>query len=480
MDRRIGSGALARLLGSWAHGGAAYVALADGMRRSVLDGRLPLGTRLPSERELADALGVSRTTTAATYQRLRELGYVTTRRGSGSVTTMPTRPAATDAVLGPAASSAADVVDLTMAAPPAPRGLHEAAQRAVEALPAHLSGTGYLPAGLPALRAALADRYTRRGTPTTPQEILVTSGAQQAISLLMSTLLAPGDRIVIEHPTYPNAIGAARSAGARPVPVPIGPDGLDIDLLESTIRQTAPRLVHLTPDHHNPTGLSLDDAARERVRDLAARYRTVVVGDETLTDLTLEGTRPVSFSGPVTRPGVVAIGSASKTFWGGLRVGWIRGHRELISRLANERARADSGGAVLDQLVVLELLETEHEALAERLATVRTARDALLASVALHLPWQVATPSGGLSAWADLGAPVSSALAAVAHQHGVRVVPGPVFGVDGSFENRLRLTFTQSPQVLDLGVRRLAAAWASLGLGPGASSTPVPAETTVV
>ena len=466
-ERHVGAATVARILGRWSLPGPGYVALADGLRRCVLDGTLPLWSRMPSERDLAAALGVSRTTTSAAYQRLRELGFLVTRRGSGSVTTLPGgRRHQVGALVADESDDYAGgpgrLVDLTMAAPSAPTELHHASVRALEALPRHLSGTGYTYLGLPALRAALAERYTRRGTPTRPDEILVTSGAQPALSLLTGTLAGPGDRIVLEHPTYPNTIGAVRAVSARPVPVPVGAHGVDVDLLESAVRQTAPRLVHLTPDHHNPTGTSLDEDARERVRRLAEKHRTLVVGDETLTDLTLDGPAPSSFTGPVTRATLVTVGSASKTFWGGLRVGWIRGHRDLVARLAAERAHHDISTALLDQLVLVELLEVEDQVLATRRAELRERRDALVAALTREVPWRVTVPAGGLALWVDLGAPVSSALGAVAPRYGVRTVPGPIFGVDGSFESRLRLPFCLPVEDLEQGVSRLATAWAAV------------------
>ena len=465
-ERRLSPAAAARLLGRWQHGGPAYAALADAVRRAVLDGSLPLGTRLPSERELAEHLGVSRTTTAAAYDRLRELGFLRTRRGSGSVTTVPERRTRPDGVLfSDPGARPDDEVDLTIAASAAPPELYGASLRALEALPRHLTGTGYSHLGLPELRAAVAERYTRRGTPTTPEEVLITSGAQHAIGLVMSTLVAPGERVVVEQPGYPNVLGALRNAGGRAVPVPVGPAGLDVDLLESTVRQSAPRLVHLTPDHHNPTGTSLDADGRARVRDVAARHRTLVLADETMTDLTLDGPAPDSFLGPAPGAGLMAVGSTSKSFWGGLRVGWLRAPRELVARLAQERPRADLGTAVLEQLIAVELLADAEEVLVGRRAALRHQRDVLCAAVARSTPWRADPPPGGLSVWADLGAPVSSALAALAPSHGVRVAPGPAFGVDGSFEDRLRLTFAAPPEQLERGVAGLAAAWRSLGVG---------------
>ncbi len=469
-DRRISASALARLLGTLPSHAPGYLALAEATRRCILDGSLPLSTRIPSERELADALGVSRTTTAAAYERLRAGGFLHTRRGSGSVTTLP------GTAEGPGAARRGDgvpwiasvderpgaPVDLTMAAPSAPTQLHGAAARALEALPRYLSGTGYTAAGLPALREALAARYTRRGTPTSPDEILVTAGAQQAMYLVFASFVGTGERVVVEHPAYPHAISAVRGVGGRPVPVPVGPGGVDLDLLESTIRQSAPRLVHLTPDFHNPTGTTLDDGARERVREMAARYRTPIVGDETLTDLALDGPPPTCLLGAAPHQHLIAIGSASKSFWGGLRVGWVRARRDVVARLGQERARHDLSTGLLDQLVTLELLAQEDVVLAERRAALRTQRAALLAALARELPWRTERPAGGLSTWVDLGAPLSSMLAAIAPQHGAIVVPGTIFGVDGAFENRLRIPFSADVDRIEAGVSALASAWRTL------------------
>lgn len=463
VDRRVNGPRLRALLGAWQHQGPAYQALADGLRGLTRSGTLPLATRLPSEREVAECLGVSRTTVTAAYDLLRDEGFLVSRRGSGTVTTLP-------AHAGDRAPSALGTVDrrlldLSAAAPPAPPQLAQACAAALDALPGHTTGAGYVPLGVPALRAAVAERYTRRGLPTTPDQILVTTGAQQAIHLLAGAFTGPGDRAVVEHPTYPHAIDAVRAAGARAVPVPVTPHGTDLQLLESTVHQASPRLVYLVPDHHNPTGTSLTASGRERVRELARRTRTVVVGDETLTDLTLDGPQPAPFAGghPADRY-VVCVGSASKSFWGGLRVGWVRGHPDLVGLLAQRRAHVDLGTSVLDQLVTVELLARADEVLPQRRTEVRTQRDALLGMVAQDLPeWRVEVPAGGLSTWVDLGRPVSTALAALAHGHGVRIAPGPAFGVDGTFDDHLRVPFSQPVDALRRAVDGLAAAWAALG-----------------
>ncbi|GIG27442.1 GntR family transcriptional regulator [Cellulomonas marina] len=469
------SGARLRLLlGTWQRPGAAYTALADALRAAVLSGALPLRTRVPSERELAEHLGVSRTTATAVYDVLRAEGYLVSRRGSGTVTALPADGSRADrspAFGGPAAEG---LVDLSMAAPSASGDLAAHVAGAVEDLAHHTGGRGYEPLGLPVLRAAVAGWYEERGVPTSPDHVLVTTGAQHALHLLVAAHAGPGDRVVVEHPTYLHAIDAVRGAGARPVPVPVGRDGLDVDLLASTLRQAAPRLVYLVPDHHNPTGTSVGDDARARVRELARRTGTVVVADEVLSDLTVEGPAPVPFLG--TRvPGreLVGVGSASKSFWGGLRVGWVRAHPELVARLAVLRGRVDIATPVLEQLVVARLLAARTELLERRRAALRERRDLLVRLLGERLPsWRYDVPAGGLSVWVDLGAARSTALAAIAPRHGVRLVPGTAFGTDGSFDDRLRLTFSEPAAVLDDGLRRVAAAWSALGEPAGAVEAP--------
>lgn len=489
-DRRISGPGLAALLGRWQRPGPAYPALADAIRRAVLAGTLPLATRLPGERELATSTGVSRTTSTAAYRLLREEGYLVSHQGSGTVTALPAsatpspttrsvprpghpprRPARLSPVAHPLVTDG--VVDLSIAAPAAPPDLEDACQRAFATLRGiglggGGAGHGYAPLGLDVLRAEIAARYTARGVPTDLEQVLVTTGAQHAIALLVGAYAGPGDRVVVEQPTYPHALDAVRAAGARPVPVPSGPDGsTDLDLLASTVRQVAPRLAYLIPDHRNPTGTSLDAEGRERARELSRRTGTVLAGDEVLTELTLDGPAPAPWSGDGTDPRVVAIGSMSKSHWGGLRVGWVRGSRDLVTRLALARRSADLGTAVLDQLVATELLRQGDAPVEARRAELRAGRDLLVDLLRARLPqWRFVVPRGGQSLWVDLGAPVSSALSALALAHGVRVAPGPAFGVDGSMEDRLRLPYTAGPEALERAVDGLALAWAALG-APG-------------
>jgi DNA-binding transcriptional MocR family regulator len=478
-ERRIGARSFARLLGDWRppDGKGLAGALADRIRLLVVDGRLPLRTRLPAERELAAALAVSRTTVATSYEALRSAGVLHSRRGAGSWTQLPDG-LPNDA--GPAPFSPlgdSPLYDLAHAALPAPcTALRAAAAAAVQDLDTLLAGHGYDLGGQPALRAAIADRYTAKGLPTTPDQVLVTAGGVHGIHLALTLLAAPGDRVLVEHPTYPNALGAVTTRGARPVPVPMAPapDGgsrWDLDLLTSAVRDVAPRLAYVIPDFQNPTGALLDDADRARLVDLARRTGTTLLVDETLIDLALDGRTvvPVAAHGAADSPLVLSIGSASKTFWGGLRIGWIRTSAAMVRRLAAARAGVDLGGPALEQLVVARLLAQHDSVTASRRCELAAARDHLLGRIARTFPgWRPSRPGGGLSLWVDLGRPESSRLTGAARRHDVLLAAGPRFGLDGAFERYLRLPFTLRRDRMDEALDRLAAAWADLDR-PGAA-----------
>src|SRR3954447_10992014 len=399
-DRGLSGPHLARLLGEWrASSGPAYAALARALRLLVLDGRLPLRTRLPGERELAEALGVSRTTATAAYAALREEGFLASRRGSGSWTQLPA-----DAGAAPIADpSGEDVIDLSCDACAAPEGaLHAALVAASAELPRHLPGPGYDAAGLPSLRAAIADGFTARGLPTTSEQVFVTAGALHAFTLLLRVLAGPGDRVLTEHPTYAAALDAVRATGARPVPVPMLTDGWDLDMLEATLRQAAPRLAYVIPDHQNPTGLTMTEDERARLVALTRASRTPLVVDETIAGLELEGQPPEVPIAALDPDGetAITIGSMSKAYWAGMRIGWIRANPALVRRLAAARAALDICSPVLEQLVAVELLASADEVLARQRAAARSRRDAFVAALAAHLPqWRVRTPAGGLSLW---------------------------------------------------------------------------------
>ena len=402
----------------------------------------------------------------AAYEQLRTQGFLVSRQGSGSWTSLPADAAAAGATGGALTAAGPGLLDLAHAAPPAPVGaLHRAVAAAVLDLPRHLPTHGYDPLGLPELRRAVAARYDQRGLPTGADQVLITNGAQHGWSLVLRLFTGVGDRVLVEAPTYPNAIEAARGCGTRPVPVGLERDGWDLDMFAATLRQSNPRLAYLLPDHQNPTGLVLDTEGRARVAAVAARARTPLVIDETLADLSLDGPpMPAPFAASAGAGTVLSIGSTSKTFWGGLRVGWIRTEPDLVRRLAAARAGLDLGTPVLEQLVSTHLLADIDAILTGRRVDLLEQRTALESALHSHLPaWRWRQPSGGLSLWVELDAPVSSLLASTAEAYGIALAAGPRFGVDGSFERFLRLPFTLGVDVVYEAVQRLAVVRAAIG-----------------
>ena len=352
----------------------AYAGLADALVLLIGDGRIGLDVRLPSERELTDALGVSRTTVARAYARLREQGYGEARVGAGTFTRVPGgRTRAHDRALLPHPGDGA-AIDLNCAATSAPPGLLPAYDEALAELPAHLGGHGYFPAGVPALQQAIAASYDARGLPTDPDQVLVTPGALSAASIVAQAFTSTGDRVVVESPTYPNATLAIRHAGARLVASPVDPDGWDLDAADAVLRQTSPRVAYLIPDFQNPTGHLMTAEQRERYAAALRRTRTVAVVDEAHQGLALDGQEmPPPFA--CFAPDTITIGSASKTWWGGLRLGWIRAPRSEIDRLTHARVGLDLGAPVLEQLVLARLMaDPEPVVSAHRATAPRAAR----------------------------------------------------------------------------------------------------------
>lgn len=510
--RALSAPRLATLLGTWhaaapaGRSASLHQALARRITALVLDGRIGVGVRLPAERALSEALAVSRTTVAGAYALLRESGFGESRRGSGSYTALPGGVGAHSAggwsaggwsaggwLAGTGEVEGADpeeLIDLMCAAPSVrlPE-LQSALRGAAEQLPRFIGTGGYAPYGLPALRQVIADNYTARGLPTEPGQILVTSGAQGAITLVSRLLLRAGDRVVVEAPSYPNALDTFRAAQARLVPVPVpaaasavpraapgaGSDAASADApdtaLEETLTQVRPRLVYAIPLFQNPTGRVMDPDRQAALARAARRAGSWVLADETLIDTALDRPVPEPF-GAAVRPAdaeaVVACGSLAKSFWGGLRIGWLRGPARMVHELAAARAAADLASPVLDQLAAVEVLSGRPDAAgtlaAQTLARHREdwldQRAALIRAVDEAFPqWAYEVPEGGLCLWIRMDREEASALAYRARTHGLLLHAGPRFGADpGTFERYLRLPFTQPVPVLDEAVRRLVLA----------------------
>ncbi len=462
-----------------------YAGLADRIRGAITDGRLPAGARLPSERELTVAMTLSRSTVTRAYQELRDQGYLRTRQGSGSVLHLPVVPGGrVDHLLTPAGTQP-DAIDLTTTAAAAGPWLMEAYAQALAECAAYLPGVGYYPSGLPVLRELVADRFAERGLPTSADQILITSGALSSTAISAQALGLRGARMVIESPTYPNAIATFKGLGARLVTHPVDheadggqwdPAGLDLAL-----RQVSARSAYLVPDFHNPTGALMDAAQRERIGALLSRRAVVPIIDETPVELAcddLEMPPPLA----AFMPDSITVGGVSKTFWGGLRIGWIRMPSARSRAMATSRLRLDLGSPVLEQLAVAALLRRRAEIVAQRRAAFATGRDLLLAGVAEQLPsWRVHRPAGGLSLWCRLPQERSTALVAKAAEHHLILASGPNFAPGGGLDQWMRLPFVLPHDRLAEAIPRLVRAWdEALATDPAPARGGIPAQSPII
>jgi DNA-binding transcriptional MocR family regulator len=488
--------ALADLLGHWpAADGPLYRLLATRIARLADTGELPAGLRLPAERDLAAALSVSRNTVTAAYQVLRDEGMAESRQGAGTrIVPHRTTPAAVHRANGFFSGLLEDSVveaDLSLAAvdcaPQVAAALSEPETVLTRAERAALTGTsGYFPYGLLELRAAVAGHLTQGlSLAADLSQVIVTTGGQQAIDLLIRCEVLPGQPVAVEDPTFPGVLDALHRAGARVIGIPAG-RGPDPERIEHVVRTHRPAMVYLIPTHHNPTGLVMPAAHRQHVARLAAAHPdTLFVDDMTLAELPL-GDRPpplpLAAFGP-GQPNLVSVGSLSKLYWGGLRTGWIRASRGVIARLAAAKAAADLGSNAFQQAIVAALLRGQHEVIAKwRGEWLRDRHDALAGALRSLLPgWTWPEPEGGLTLWVRMPGPAdSSAFAQAALRRGVAVVPGRLLSASGQgasgqgasgerasgeraagegggeASRHIRLAFVQPPGLLRAAAGRLA------------------------
>lgn len=461
------------LLGHWSDGnGPLHERLTNGLSRVIERGELPGEALLPTERELAAELGVSRTTVVTAYRSLKRTGRLASRQGRG--TWIPTASSA------PRAGSSARItselfgsmfdesdgglVDLTAACPLANPVLLDAVRGWTGAdMAAGMTGMGYLPGGLPELRRAVADRYTAGGLPTEPEQVVITNGGQQAIALVASLLVRPDAAVLMEDPTYPGALDVMRARGARTIAVPMDADGVLPDVLETQAVRHRPALIYLVPSFHNPTGALLSPERGARIADFSRRTGIPVVDDQVLRQIWIRGRRPPQgLAEHDPDAPILTIGSLSKTMWGGMRIGWVRAPRSLAERLARARLLADLGGSVPGQVMALHLMDRFDEAAGVRREIVRATADAADVELAARLPgWEYTPPSGGATLWVRMPWGDARAYAQAALRAGVLVLPGSAMSVSGGHEDRLRISLLGEPDALREGIRRMAAAWES-------------------
>ncbi|SOD70967.1 2-aminoadipate transaminase [Jatrophihabitans sp. GAS493] len=319
------------------------------------------------------------------------------------------------------------------------------------------------------LRELVAARLTDRELPTAPEHLLVTTGSQQALTLVATALLDPGAVVAVEEPTYLAALQSFQLAGARIVPVAGDRDGILPDALAAVIRRERPTLLYLVPTFANPTGRTLTAPRRRAVAELAEAHGLWVVEDDPYGELRYAGQRLTPLAAePAAAGRVVYLGSFSKVGAPGLRLGWLRAPADLLARLTVVKQAADLHTSTVDQAAAAAYLRT-HD-LNAHIETLRTEyrrrRDAMTAALPRVLPpgseWS--EPDGGMFVWVRLpGAVDAAALLPVALSHEVAFVPGAPFYAAEPDPATLRLSFTaHTPGEITEGMRRLSRVFAGV------------------
>lgn len=450
-----------------------YQQLAQDIQRRIKAGTLPPGTRLPTVRELASQLGVTRLTIHSAYSELQSGGWVEATVGRG---TFVAAQFEIQQVFEPAREvSAHNVISdmLRMSQTPGMRSLamadaaaelfpqREFQQALNEALsdPSSLSYTAAQ--GDPLLRTAFADWLRQRGLRAGPDEIVVTAGVTQGMALTAQALARPGDTVLVESPTYLGALNIFGSQGLRVVGVPIDQHGMLIDELETLLQSHRPRFIYTIPTFHNPTGICMSAERRASLLAIAARANLPIVEDDIYAALAYEQPVPLALKAADQHHNVIYLTSVSKSLLPGIRLGCIVAPLRLVSRLTQLKQTIDLCSPALLQRALALFLQrgaaTNH--LRRIVPRYRERRDALLDAMTRWFPagvrWTV--PNGGFSTWVTLPGQTSIVdLYLAAIEQGVAFTPGDVFFSNAAPQPHLRLAFsTQPPEQLELIARQL-------------------------
>src|ERR1700676_1459541 len=459
-----------------------YIQLRDQLRALVHAGDLRHGDRIPASRELANMLGVHRTTVANAYAELESEGLIQghvgrgtfiKRHGNGLKITPPAPPVLNgshgirwellfadergEEVLSRLTASAPmDALSFVMARPAQEFFPIDELQTCVNAVLRNEAtevlnlgpSDGYAP-----LKLALLDMLGREGIAAKDENLLITDGCQQSLDLISKAFVRPGDSVILENPTYPGAVAIFNGARARCLGVPVHTHaepgtslGIDVEALEATLAANRVKLIVLTPDFQNPTGTSMPLVSRRKVLDLAGRYQVPVVEDHIYARLHARDERVPSLKQLDRSNLVIHIDSFAKVAFPGLRVGWIVAPAAAIERLRVVKQTTDLHTDQLAQATLAEFLRrglfSKHVAKMRKVYTSRLA--ALDEALRKHMPEDTrwTRPEGGMCLWLELP-PGFDANELLIHvkERGVLFAPGRYFYVQGTLPNTLRLSY---------------------------------------
>ncbi|NIS81793.1 MAG: aminotransferase class I/II-fold pyridoxal phosphate-dependent enzyme [Anaerolineales bacterium] len=465
------------------------------LRTQIESGSLPSEMRLPATRTLAASLGVSRITVTNAYADLEAEGLIYMRPGSGTFVSptqgatypmLKSRDRASDWPLWQQELLSRTWLPtyreleslLTQVTHPEPISF-TAGLGALEIFPVEefrktmnttLRREGYRAfeygdrAGNPTLRATIAHILTNQGIPTTHNEVLITSGSQQAMALVAGLILRPGDIVVVESPTYVGAIDLFRSLDVRLLGVPMDKHGMIIDSLDEILQTSRPRLIYTIPTFHNPTGSCMSATRRRRLVDLASRYDVPILEDDCFGDLRFEGRALPALKALDTDGNVIYTNTFSKVLMPGLRIGFLVASGPIYEGLIACKHASDLVTCNPIQRALDAYLSVgRYQAHARRTCRLyRQRRDAMVKALERHLATDVRwhTPRGGLFIWLHLPEGCSANdLFTFAGKEGVTYAPGSLFFPGEREQPFLRLNFTiNQPEIIEEGIRRLGRA----------------------
>ena len=475
-----------------------YQQIRNHFREGILSGSLAPETRLPASRQLAHDLGVNRITVETAYSDLEADGLIYSRVGSGTYVlhspTLPTRPKDKretnwpfwqhNVQIGDISSSHVEFDELSEAelhprqirfsggssAPhlfPADefrKVLQTVMRRDGMAALDYGESNGYAP-----LRATIAHVLASQGLQAQPENILITTGSQQALSLASQILLKAGDTILVENPTYGGALDLFRALNYSVVGIPMDKQGMQVEILEKLLQQYHPKLIYTIPNFHNPTGTCLSSSRRRELLVLADRYNIPILEDDFVGDLRYDGRTQPSLKALDPGGRVLYASTFSKMLMPGLRVGFLLIEGPIYKSLVNFKRVNDLATSTLIQRA-LEAYVTvgRYQAhLRKSCQIFRKRRDAMVSAIKKYLPADVQfdMPQGGLFIWLKLPGNLSSEnLLPLACKEGVDFVPGSRFFPDSSQgRNWMRLNFVIQPlKDIEEGFRRLGQAIESL------------------
>jgi len=459
----------------------------EGAIRAAIDSRqLATGDRLPSVADLAKQIGVNKLTAVKAFQQLERAGLIRSEVGRGTFVASrgegPPGP-------GPAADARPDVARsmrrlregyarglremMAMERPPGtinlsggvpssatiPDGsLERLTEEALRANPRRLYEYAG-PAGLPELREALCATLSHRGVTVTPDEIIVTNGSQQGVTLAAAWAHDDGRATICETPTFTGVPGAMTLFGHWVQSVPWHDGAPNLAELRA-LSESQRALFYVCPDFHNPTGLTVPTEARREIADWARRSDSCVLVDEIFRELRFEGDEPPSLYSLLAPGHRILVGSISKTFMPGLRIGYLVADRPLVSELLAYKRYMDVSGPSLTHAIAAQFLKSAYAKHLERMRTYyRSRRDAAVKALEEFMPAGVhwTRPQGGFQLWVMMPAGASSIqLFLQGIEQGVAIVPGPAHDIDGRYLNCFRLGYGHcSPEEIRTGVRRL-------------------------